>query len=235
MRLSKRQLKRIIREEYSKLKRRGLIREMVMITDEDMLYDARELIESELSDETILAIAAYGKESEFAYNYIRDLDEDMKDEIRDCCHELGMNGYAPKENGLEQAMVLWELCSGIEQRIRYEMTTESKRRRSRLIKESYDNPNLDSEWDIDDEGMPLQSLADCAADQVAEYFNESILSDLDACGITNPSDLDNCRALGCSEETCEAVDMAFEGLDMDGSGHWEYHDYTKALYDALYS
>ena len=118
MRLSKRQLKRIIREEYSKLKRRGLIRETAMITDEDMLYDAREMVEEELSNETILAIAAYGKESEFAYNYVRDLDENMKDEIRDCCVELGYQGYAPKEDGLEQAMVLWELCSGIEDRIR---------------------------------------------------------------------------------------------------------------------
>ena len=33
MRLTKRQLKRIIREEYSRLKRRGLIREMGMVGD----------------------------------------------------------------------------------------------------------------------------------------------------------------------------------------------------------
>ena len=120
MRLSKRQLKRIIREEYSKLKRKGLIRES-MIQGEDALYDAREVVEMEMSDQTILAVAAYGKESEFAYNYAGDLDEDMKDEIRDCCVELAYQGFAPKENGLEQAMVLWDLCSGIEQRIRYEM------------------------------------------------------------------------------------------------------------------
>ena len=118
-------------------------------------------------------------------------------------------------------------------RIIREEYTRLKRRG--LIKESYDNPNLDSEWDIDDEGMPLQSLEDCAAEQVAEYFNASIISDLEACGVTNPSDLDNCESLGCSEETCEAVSMAIEGLDMDGSGHWEFQDYTKALYDALYS
>ena len=111
----------------------------------------------------------------------------------------------------------------------------SRLRQRGLIKESYDNPNLDSEWDIDEEGMPLRSLEDCAAEQVAEYFSASIISDLDACGITNPSDLDNCRSKGCATETCEAVDMAFEGLDMDGSGHWEFQDYTKALYDALYS
>ena len=119
MRLSKRQLKRIIREEYSKLKRRGLIREM----HEDMLYDARELVEMSLDDQTILDSASYGKESEFAYNYINDFNEDQKDDIRDLCHDLGMTGYAPRENGLEQAMVLWELCAGIEQRIRYEMET----------------------------------------------------------------------------------------------------------------
>ena len=120
MRLSRRQLKRIIREEFSRLRRRRLVRES-MIQDEDALYDAREVVEMELSDETILAVAAYGKESEFAYNYVKELDEDMKDEIRDCCVELAYQGFAPKQDGLEQAMVLWELCSGIEQRVRYEM------------------------------------------------------------------------------------------------------------------
>ena len=76
-----------------------------------------------LDDQLILDIAAYGKESEFAYNYINDFDEAAKDDIRDLCHDLGRNGYTDPENGLEQAMVLWELCSGIEQRIRYEMET----------------------------------------------------------------------------------------------------------------
>ena len=117
-------------------------------------------------------------------------------------------------------------------RIIREEYTRLKRRG--LIKESFDNPNLDSEWDIDDEGMPLQSLADCAADQVAEYFTDSVMADLDACGIVSPSDLDNALSKGCSEETHEAIQMAFEGLDMDGSGHWEYQDYTKALYDAMF-
>lgn len=40
MRLSKRQLKRIIREEYSRLKRRGLIRETVRNFDEDPIENA---------------------------------------------------------------------------------------------------------------------------------------------------------------------------------------------------
>ena len=234
MRLSKRQLKRIIREEYSKLKRRGLISEMVMITDEDMLYDARELVEISLDKQTILDIAAYGKESEFAYNHMQDMSPEQIDDIRDLCSDLGRNGYADPENGLEQAMVLWELCSGIEQRIRYEIFTESKRRRSRLIKESYDNPNFDSEWEIDEEGMPALSLEDCAAEQVMEYINDPMLDDLEACGVANPSDLDNCESLGCSIETCEAVSMAMEGLDMDGSGHWAFQDYTKALFDAMF-
>ena len=39
MKLSKRQLKRIIREEYTRLKRRGLIREMVDPTEVDALAD----------------------------------------------------------------------------------------------------------------------------------------------------------------------------------------------------
>jgi len=39
MKVSKRQLKRIIREEYSRLKRRGLIREMVEQSEVDALAD----------------------------------------------------------------------------------------------------------------------------------------------------------------------------------------------------
>lgn len=39
MRLTKRQLKRIIREEYSRLKRRGLLREMVDQSEVDALAD----------------------------------------------------------------------------------------------------------------------------------------------------------------------------------------------------
>ena len=110
----------------------------------------------------------------------------------------------------------------------------SRLKRKGLIKESYDHPNPDSEWDIDSEGMPEVSLEECAGDQVSEYINDAILDDLEACGVTNPSDLDNCESLGCSDETCEAVSMAMEGLDMDGSGHWEFQDYTKALYDAMF-
>ena len=39
MKLTKRQLKKIIREEYSRLKRRGLIREMVDQSEVDALAD----------------------------------------------------------------------------------------------------------------------------------------------------------------------------------------------------
>ena len=109
----------------------------------------------------------------------------------------------------------------------------SRLKRRGLIKESYSNPNFDSEWDIDDEGMPLQSLEDCAAQQVSAYFNASVMADLENCGIVSPTDLDNAASKGCAPETVEAIEYAFEGLDMDGSGHWEYHDYSKALYDAL--
>ena len=52
MRLTKRQLKRIIREEYSRLKRQGLIREM---DQEEDLED-----EEEMSDEELNMRADYG-------------------------------------------------------------------------------------------------------------------------------------------------------------------------------
>ena len=48
MRLTKRQLKRIIREEYSKLKRRGLIKESIGST---VLVEIEELLLDELGDD----------------------------------------------------------------------------------------------------------------------------------------------------------------------------------------
>ena len=58
MRLTKRQLKRIIREEYSRLKRRGLIKESMMDEVEDYieqvsesLYHGDEMTYMELEDE----------------------------------------------------------------------------------------------------------------------------------------------------------------------------------------
>ena len=112
----------------------------------------------------------------------------------------------------------------------------SRLKRRGLIKESAEmvHPNPDSQWPLDRNGNP-PPLADCALEQVDAYFTSSVMADLDACGIASPSDLDNALSKGCSEETDEAIQMAMEELDMDGSGHWEYQDYTKALYDALYS
>ena len=118
-------------------------------------------------------------------------------------------------------------------RIIREEYTRLKRRG--LIKESYGHPNFDSEWPIDDEGMPTDSLEDCVQENISAYFNDGVIADLEACGVTNPSDLDNCASLGCSDETCEAVENTFEELDKDGSGHWEFQDYTKALYDAIFA
>ena len=110
----------------------------------------------------------------------------------------------------------------------------SRLRRRGLIKESYAYPNFDSTWDTDEEDMPLQSLEECAADQVSNYFDASIIADLQKCGIASGTDLDNAASKGCAEPTLEAIQYAFEGLDKDGSGHWDYHDYKDALYDALY-
>ena len=124
MRLSKRHLKRIIREEYSKLKRRGLIKEANgRISNEDEMYDAQDIVENECSDQTILSIASYGKESEFAYNYMSDgtFDADQIDEIREACVELAYQGLTHKFNGIEQAMDLWDICSAMADRVRYEM------------------------------------------------------------------------------------------------------------------
>ena len=50
MRLSKRQLKRIIREEYSRLKRRGLIRESQFTQDGALKANARGIVQVELKE-----------------------------------------------------------------------------------------------------------------------------------------------------------------------------------------
>ena len=64
MRLTKRQLKRIIREEYSRLKRRGLIKEqydenrvseMILYLDEMMMQADRALGSYEMDDERTMS------------------------------------------------------------------------------------------------------------------------------------------------------------------------------------
>ena len=245
MRLSKRQLKRIIREEYSRLKRQGLITEMMgkgyMINDamggpEDQSFPAGTTVR-QAADQMVRDMQAdYPGCLEELQSMNLSVDElermgfNMEDELGECVGEAIEFMDIEGSGNFESRSCVTALHGAIYGR---RSMAESRRRRG-LIKESYDNPNIDSEWDIDEEGMPLQSLENCAADQVAAYFNASIISDLDACGVTNPSDLDSCHSLGCSAATCEAVNMAMEGLDMDGSGHWAFQDYTKALYDAMF-
>ena len=84
MRLSKRQLKRIIREEYSKLKRRGLIREMNHDTDiqvhdfdrsdpvacaeyDDAFEELEADYEEHLANQEPASYDGYGRSSDYFY------------------------------------------------------------------------------------------------------------------------------------------------------------------------
>ena len=121
MRLSKRQLKRIIREEYTKLQRRGLINEAGgRRSNSEERFMAQDIVENEIEYATILEIASYGKESEFAYNYERDFNPDQLDEIQEALVELTYQDLVP-QNPREAAMDLWDICCEMEGRVRYEM------------------------------------------------------------------------------------------------------------------
>lgn len=111
----------------------------------------------------------------------------------------------------------------------------SRLKRRGLIKEAHAHPNFDSEWPMDDNGMPTDSLENCVQQNIKAYFTPAVMADLDECGIVSPTDLDNAASKGCMQDTIDAIEMTYEELDFEGSGHWEYQDYSKALYDALYS
>ena len=126
MQLSKGQLKRIIREEYVKLQRKGLISEAGgRRNNSKERHMAQEIVENECEHETILSIASYGKESEFAYNFTRDgmFDQIQLDEIQEALVELQYQDLVHQTNLREAAMDLWDICVEMEDRIRYEMKT----------------------------------------------------------------------------------------------------------------
>ena len=81
MRLSKRQLKRIIREEYSRLKRRGLIRE-AMSANPDLMNMASEYADS-LCDE--------GGEEQWVYETLGYIFEEVIEEYSASVDEEGVS------------------------------------------------------------------------------------------------------------------------------------------------
>ena len=124
MRLTKRQLKRIIREEYSRLKRRGLIKEarvpmtQVSITFElfdggEWNCDVPEHIANQLDD---LMAAAAGEYGQLSPEQIADNEEELMmtmEELYGVCEEMAFDTGATEE-GLGAPMScshpeVWEL------------------------------------------------------------------------------------------------------------------------------
>lgn len=108
MRLTKRQLKRIIREEYSRLKRRGLIKEsrmpmtQVSITFElfdggEWNCDVPEHILGQLDD---LLAAQAGEYGQLSPEQIADNEEELMmtmDELYGICEEMAFDSGATEE------------------------------------------------------------------------------------------------------------------------------------------
>ena len=98
MRLSKRQLKRIIREEYSRLKRRGLIREMGFDPSdmgEEVEYYCEQIVEELYGGEL-----SYDELSDSLSGIIPDFDEALLGNAIDQCIERGMIEALIGEDGL---------------------------------------------------------------------------------------------------------------------------------------
>ena len=93
MRLTKRQLKRIIREEYSRLKRRGLIRESVSCPDP---AECERIVEDNdffLMDPDVHAAL---KRADGADHFatMMSYNEDYRDSLRDVDHDCDMMGWS---------------------------------------------------------------------------------------------------------------------------------------------
>ena len=98
MRLTKRQLKRIIREEYTRLKRRGLIKEVFGPVKGDPVYTAAQQCLADCSQETISFIAYCDKGIELLDKFqASDCSEDVEMDLMDCMEVLEMDmGHDPK-------------------------------------------------------------------------------------------------------------------------------------------
>ena len=98
MRLSKRQLKRIIREEYSRLKRRGLIKEAFGPMMGDHAYTMAQQCLADCSQETISFIGNCDKGIELLDKFNADAcSEDVSMDLMDCMEVLEMDeGLDPK-------------------------------------------------------------------------------------------------------------------------------------------
>ena len=99
MRLTKRQLKRIIREEYSRLKRRGLIREMGGFSQEVDDYCEQIMEELAMGDEM-----SYD-ELASALTIMPDFDEAMLGTAIDQCIQRGMIEARLGSDGLGVFMI----------------------------------------------------------------------------------------------------------------------------------
>ena len=92
MRLSKRQLKKIIREEYSRLKRRGLIRESLQPGGPEFMA-LKDLMDEYCSAATIQLIISCDKGSELeakAYAQENDTMFEIQDIVADMREDFGM-------------------------------------------------------------------------------------------------------------------------------------------------
>lgn len=92
MRLSKRQLKRIIREEYSRLKRRGLIRENVDLKAQvdQFVYDDIEAYGPEVSEPFYYSLAR--AQTKGHLEAMMQNDEELADTFTDFDHACNMAG-----------------------------------------------------------------------------------------------------------------------------------------------
>ena len=79
MKITKRQLKRIIREEYSRLKRRGLIREMAKPLPRYELVDEMRLYIDEMVMQADQELGAYEMDDERSAGGYQDSWDDVED------------------------------------------------------------------------------------------------------------------------------------------------------------
>ena len=109
MRLTKRQLKRIIREEYSRLKRRGLIKEtymqpMTQVYIDFELFDGGEwsceVPEMALNQLSDLMAAEYGEYGELSPDQIEQNEMDLMDTMEELyaqCEEIAFDQGVTEE------------------------------------------------------------------------------------------------------------------------------------------
>ena len=252
MRLSKRQLKRIIREEYSRLKRQDLITEMMgkgyMINDamggpEDQSFPAGTTVQ-QAADQMV-------RDMQADYPGVLEELQSMNLSVDDL-EMMAMDGMTDVGEAVAEAIEFMDIdgsgnfefrscITALHSAIYGRRSMAEARRRARrgLIKESswQFNPAMGEDGQDCEEGTPIEQCAQTWGQYARDSFGDGAIMDIQ--DFVRPSSRGGGKDVidmsGDDSEAGYACAECLEGMDINGSGNWPREEAAAALADVFYS